>query len=67
MRQYEIRSGRRTVKIQSSVSAQQAVVDYVRSFGSPENEIRIVGVDSVLWRGARFTAVAIPCDTLGAD
>ncbi len=59
MRQYEIRSGRRTVKFQRSVSAQQAVMDYVRSFGSPENEIRIVGVDSVLWRGARFTAFLV--------
>lgn len=59
MRQYEIRSGRRTVKVQRSVSAQQAVLDYVRSFGSPENEIRIVGVDSVSWRGARFTAFPI--------
>jgi hypothetical protein len=58
MRQYEIRSGRRTVKIQRSISAHQAVVDYVRSFGSPESEIRVVGVDSVMWRGARFTAFA---------
>jgi len=38
----------------------QAVVDYVRMFGSPDNEIQRVGVDSVSWRGARFTAVPVP-------
>jgi hypothetical protein len=55
-RKYEIRSGRRTVSIQSSVSPLQAVVDYVRMFGS-DSEIRRLGVDSVSWRGARFSAV----------
>lgn len=59
---YEIRSGRRTVSIQRSVSALQAVLDYVRMFGSVENEIQIVGVDSVAWRGARFSAVPVPAE-----
>lgn len=57
---YEIRSGRRTVSIQTSVSALQAVVDYVRTFGCSDSEIRRLGVDSVSWRGARFSAVPIP-------
>ena len=65
-RPFEIRSGRRTVSIQHSVSAMQAVVDYVRMFGSPDSEIQRVGVDSVAWRGARFTAVPVP-DPLPAD
>jgi len=65
--QYEIRSGRRTVSIQRSVSALQAVLDYVRMFGSVENEIQIVGVDSVAWRGARFSAVPVPIEPSGAD
>jgi hypothetical protein len=46
-REFEIHSGRRIVSIQRSVSPLQAVVDYVRAFGSAESEIRIVGVDSV--------------------
>ncbi|HET9436793.1 MAG TPA: hypothetical protein VFO64_01230 [Gaiellaceae bacterium] len=57
---YEIRSGRRTVSTQYSVSPLQAAVDYVRSFGSPDSEIMRVGVDVVSWRGARFTAVQVP-------
>jgi hypothetical protein len=58
---YEIRSGRRTVSIQSSVSPLQAVVDYVRMFGS-DAEIRRLGVDSVSWRGARFSAVPVAAE-----
>ena len=37
---YEIRSGRRIVSTQYSVSALQAVVDYVRSYGVKDDEIR---------------------------
>lgn len=59
---YEIRSGKRTVSVQTSVSALQAVVDYVRMFGCNDSEIRRLSVDSVSWRGARFTAVPVPVD-----
>ena len=62
-RKYEIQSGRRTVSTQYSVSALQAVVDYVRSFGCGDDEIRRLGVDSVSWRGARFSAVLAPADS----
>jgi hypothetical protein len=58
-KRYQIRSGRRPVSIQYSVSPLQAVVDYVRSFGCGDDEIRWLGVDSVAWRGARFTAVEL--------
>lgn len=60
--QYEIRSGRRRVSVQRSVSPLQAVVDYVRMFGCSDDEILRLGVDTVSWRGARFTAVAIPVE-----
>jgi hypothetical protein len=56
-RRFEIRSGQRTVSVQHSVSAMQAAVDYVRSFGTSDDEIMRVGVDTVAWRGARFVAV----------
>jgi hypothetical protein len=57
---YEIRSGRRVVSTQYSVSPLQAAVDYVRSFGTADSEILRVGVVVVAWRGARFTAVQVP-------
>jgi len=63
-REFEIRSGRRTVSMQRSSSALQAALDYVRSFGSVESEIMILGVDRVAWRGAQFTAVLVPEDPL---
>lgn len=58
-KKYEIYSGRRVVSIQYSVTPLQAAVDYARSFGSADDEIRRIGVDCVSWRGARFTAVLI--------
>ena len=59
-KKYEIYSGRRVVSVQYSVTPLQAAVDYARSFGSTDDEIRRIGVDCVSWRGARFTAVLIP-------
>jgi len=58
--EYEIRSGRRLVSVQRSVSPLQAVVDYVRGFGTPDAEIIRLGVDRVAWRGAQFSAVLAP-------
>jgi hypothetical protein len=58
--EYEIRSGRRTVSIQTSCSALQAAVDYVRMLGTRDDEITRLGVDTVSWRGARFVAVPVP-------
>jgi hypothetical protein len=60
---YEIYSGRRVVSTQYSVSTSQAVVDYVRSLGVTEDEIRRLGVDSVSWRGAHFRAVPVPAES----
>jgi hypothetical protein len=59
-KKYEIYSGRRAVSVEYSISPLQAALDYARSFGFTEDEIRRVGVDSVAWRGARFTAVLVP-------
>lgn len=61
-KKYEIHSGRRVVSIQYSVSALQAAVDYVRTFGCSDQEITRLGVDSVAWRGARFSAVLVPAE-----
>ena len=56
-KKYEIHSGGMVVSTQLSVSPLQAVVDYVRSYGVMDDEIARLGVDSVSWAGARFTAV----------
>ncbi len=61
-KRYEIYSGRRVVSTQFSVSASQAVVDYVRSYGVKDDEITRLGVDCVSWRGAQFKAVLVPTE-----
>lgn len=43
-----------------SVSPLQAVIDYVSTFGCKRDEIVTIGVDTVAWRGARFSAVLAP-------
>ena len=63
-KKYEIHAGRRVVSTQYSVSPLQAVVDYVRSYGVKDDEIRRLGVDSVSWRGARFSAVLVPAEPI---
>ena len=60
IKKYEIYSGRRPISVEYSISPLQAALDYARSFGCAEDEIRRVAVDSVSWRGARFTAVLVP-------
>ena len=52
-KKYEIHSGGRVVSTQFSVSASQAVIDYVRSHGVKDEEIMRLGVDCVCL-GRRF-------------
>jgi len=59
-KKYEIRSGPRTVSVRYSVTPLQAVIDYVSTFGCKRDEIVTIGVDTVAWRGARFSAVPAP-------
>ena len=61
-KRYVIYSGRRAVTTQFSVSPLQAVIDYVRSYGVKDDEITRLGVDSVSWRGARFSAALAPAE-----
>ena len=56
-KRYEIYSGRRVVSTQLSVSPLQAVVDYVRSYGVQDDEIRRLG--STPSRGGALTSA--PC------
>jgi hypothetical protein len=58
-REFEIHSGRRAVTTTYSSSALQAGIDHLRALGSRADEIRILGPDTVAWRGARFVAVPV--------
>ena len=67
IRKYEIYSGRRIVSTEYSISPSQAVIDYVRRQGVKDAEIVRLGVDSVSWRGARFSAVLVPAESHVAE
>jgi hypothetical protein len=56
LRQYEIRGGGRRLTTRSGVNPQQVLVDYLRSLGCRNDEIIRLGVDTIAWRGARYTA-----------
>jgi hypothetical protein len=59
LRDYEIRSGKRSVSVRSGPSAQQALIDYVKSLGCKDAEIIRLGDSVVAWRGARYSAVPV--------
>lgn len=52
--------------MQYSSTALQAAIDYVRSYGCHRDEITVLGVDTVAWRGARFSAVLVAEDPAAA-
>ena len=57
MTTYDILLGRRSIAVRRAPSAQEAVLDYVKSFGCKNDEISRVSANRVAWRGAVFTAV----------
>lgn len=59
---YEIRSASKAVSVQDASSPQEAVLSYVRSLGSRDDEITRLGADAVAWRGAVFRAVPAASD-----
>ena len=56
---YELRSGRRSIATRAALSAQEALLDYVRSIGCRDDEIMRLGQDALSWRGAVFRAVQV--------
>ena len=54
---FEIHAGGRPVSVKDAPSAQQALLDYVKSLGCRDAEIVRLGQAAVSWRGARYTAV----------
>ena len=57
---FEIHAGGRPVSRKDAPSAQQALLDYVKSLGCRDAEIVRLGQAAVSWRGARYTAVLAP-------
>jgi hypothetical protein len=53
---YQVRSGTRSVAVREAWSAHDAVFDYVRSLGCPQDEIVCLGAGAVSWRGAVYRA-----------
>ena len=58
-RSYEIRSGNHAVSVKTAASAQQALLDYVRSLGCADAEIIRLSSSTVSWRGAQYHAVPL--------
>ena len=56
---YSVRSGRRTVGIRRAWSPAEAVIEYLVGQGCRGNEIRTMGPNAVVWRGATFTAAPV--------
>ena len=59
---YEIHAGGRPVSIKDAPSAQQALLDYVKSLGCHDSEIIRLSTTTVSWRGARYSVVAVSGD-----
>jgi hypothetical protein len=57
---FEIHAGGRPVSRKDAPSAQQALLDYVKSLGCRDAEIIRLSATTVAWRGARYSAVAVP-------
>jgi hypothetical protein len=62
---YELRSGEHRIGLREASTAQQALLDYLRSRGCSDAEITRLGPDAVSWRGAVYRAVRVPADEPG--
>ncbi len=56
---YAVQSGRRQVGVVSAWSANEAVIEYLRSRGFRDDEIVRLNGNAASWRGAIFTATAV--------
>ena len=58
--EYSVYSGRRAICVRKAWSGAEAVIEYLTTMGIKNNELAILGPNSVTWRGATFTAVPLP-------
>jgi hypothetical protein len=59
---YELRSGEHPIGLREASTAQQALLDYLRSRGCVDEEITRLGPDAVSWRGAVYRALPVAID-----
>lgn len=64
---YEVRSGGRLISLQEASTAGEAVLQYVRSLGCRQDEIRRLAPDTVAWRGAVYSAELPRSDPSGRN
>jgi hypothetical protein len=64
---FEVRSNGRVISLQEASTAQEAVLQYVRSLGCRHDEIRRVATDTVAWRGAVFSAALASTEPSGGS
>ena len=64
---YELRSGEHSIGRREASTAQQALLDHLRSRGCSDAEITRLGPDAMSWRGAVYRAIAVSTDGLPAD
>ena len=63
---YSVYSGRRAVAVRKAWSGADAVIEYLTTMGIKNNELSILGPNSVTWRGATFTAVPVTAEAQAA-
>ncbi len=59
---YELRSGEHSIGRREAGTAQQALLDHLRSRGCSDAEITRLGPDAVSWRGAVYRAIPASSD-----
>ena len=59
MKIYELRSGEHAIGRREAGTAQQALLDHLRSRGCTDAEITRLGPDAVSWRGAVYRATPV--------
>jgi hypothetical protein len=63
---YSVYSGRRSVGVRKAWNGAEAVVDYLTTMGCRSSEIVTMGPNSVVWRGATFSAKPVIVEPIAA-
>jgi hypothetical protein len=59
---YEVRSANRLISLEKASTAQEAVIEYLRSIGCRDDEIVRVAANAAAWRGAVYRALPASAD-----
>ena len=59
---YEVRCGRRMIRLQRADTAREALIEYLRSMGCRDDEMSTLGANAISWQGAVYRALLVPAD-----